>query len=146
MTSSMAIFWFFFLSLSSFSIAQTTPDQGGRAQHGLVYENSVSFSPSAFEFFHSNSPKPDIAIPCVLSDCVSLPQSSVLSTDQSLEADGNKLTSGAQVNNKSRVGAGGVAAIVFGFVLAVLLAMVAFYVMVTRRANVRRANSVQPAA
>ncbi|KAF8396576.1 hypothetical protein HHK36_018200 [Tetracentron sinense] len=126
----MATFFLFFLSsLFFFSIARED-----RAPHGIAYENPMAFSPSAFEFFHPN-------IPCIESDCAPLPLVAVL---QASQEHGSKLST-PQTSGR-RVGAGGVVGIVFGFVCAVLLAMVVYYVGITRRVNMNQANSVRPDA
>lgn len=110
----------------------------GRAPHGLAYENPMAFSPSAFDFFHPNGQQQQ-NLPCGTAsniNCSPLPMAAQVG-HESKESSRSR---------HSGVGAAGIAGIVFGFVFAVLLAMGVYYVVVTRRANVTRANSIQPHA
>ncbi|KAF8397687.1 hypothetical protein HHK36_016608 [Tetracentron sinense] len=113
----------------------------GRAPHGLAYLNPRAFSPSAYEFFHPNTSTPDTYVPCAASDCSPLPLAAVV---QATEAHQSQLST--PKTSRSRVGAGGIAAILFSFVFVVLLAMGVYYVVITRRANLTRSNSVKPDA
>ncbi|KAF6167866.1 hypothetical protein GIB67_027644 [Kingdonia uniflora] len=139
--TSMATYFNFFyfvivsLSLVSFGRAQ------GRAPHGLAYANPMAFSPAAYDFFHPNSatPKGDSS-PCIQSGCAPVSLSAVAKS--SLAQENQVSTSHS---NDGPVGTGVVAGVVFGFILSVLLGMGIYYVAVTRRANVSRAVSVQPA-
>ncbi|CAK7332347.1 unnamed protein product [Dovyalis caffra] len=114
-----------------------------RAPHGLVYENPVAFSPSAVEFFHPKTQEPNTKSPCAASSsCSPLPLAAQLeTTDQAQES---KISTSQKGGNRLR--AGGIAGIVLGVAFAVLLTMGVYYVMVTRKANIHRANSVQPNA
>ncbi|XP_004487112.1 uncharacterized protein [Cicer arietinum] len=102
-----------------------------RAPHGLVYQNPEAFSPSAYEFFHPNSHKVD---PCTSSKCSPLPLA--VEATQIHESKVSKLDKG-----RTKLGAGGVAGIVFGLAFVVLLAMSVYHIRVTRRANVIRAKA-----
>lgn len=107
-----------------------------RAPHGIANASPVAFSPSAYDFFHPKSEQPNGKNPCLESDCSPLPMAAeVIASNKAYES---KKSSG------SGVGIGGVTGIVFGFVFAILLAMGAYYIVNTRRANVNRANSVRP--
>ncbi|KAF5178919.1 hypothetical protein FRX31_031489 [Thalictrum thalictroides] len=109
----------------------------GRAPHGLAYENPLVLSPSAIEFFHPKSSKSNAANgPSLFSSSDAVAESTL--AHESRLSTSNSTTSG------SRVGVGGVIGIVFGFVLAVLLAMGVYYVVITRQTNATRAKSVQP--
>ncbi|PSR95191.1 Protein HEG 1 like [Actinidia chinensis var. chinensis] len=112
----------------------------GRAPHGIVYESPMAFSPSAFDFFHPNTKNPGSEDPCVTSNCSPLPLAATVASTLAYKSRSTQEKGGGQV------GAGGVAGIVFGFVCAVLLAMGVYYVVVKRRANLTRSNSVQPDA
>ncbi|KVI09363.1 uncharacterized protein LOC112529816 [Cynara cardunculus var. scolymus] len=101
----------------------------GRAPHGLAHEKLVAFSPSAYDFFHPNT-QPSSPLPLAATVQSSLAHES--------RAENNK--------GGGKVGAGGIAAIIFGFVFALLLAMGVYYVATTRRANLSRNNTVIPAA
>lgn len=123
----------FFLSLALLSLARAQ----GRAPHGLAYENPMAFSPSAVEFFHPNAQQAGTQNPCAGSNCSPLPMAAEVEASVEHQSRGSS----------TGMGAGGVAGIVFGFVFAVLLATGVYYVVVTRRANVARTNSVvQPDA
>ena len=130
MSPAASFLLFFSLALLSLARAQ------GRAPHGLAYENPMAFSPSAFDFFHPNGQKPSTQNPCAASNCSPLPMAAQVEASLAHQSKASS----------NRVGAGGIAGIVFGFVFAVLLAMGVYYVAVTRRANLTRANSVQPDA
>ncbi|XP_043699769.1 uncharacterized protein LOC122650418 [Telopea speciosissima] len=135
----------FFLSLLPFPLLSLVCAKG-RAPHGLVYNNPTAFSPAAYDFFHPNSQSPSHSIThshCVKSDCAPLPLSTFSSASaiaQSTEAHESNFL---DPKTRSRVGAGGIAGIVFGFMFAVLLAMGVYYVVITRRSNITRANSVR---
>ncbi|CAK9174380.1 unnamed protein product [Ilex paraguariensis] len=130
--ASLLFFWI--LSMLSLTRAQD------RAPHGIAYENPVAFSPSAFDFFHPNTQQPSSENPCGASNCSPLP---LAATVQSSPAHESRSKPNA---GESRMGAGGIAGILFGFVFAVLLAMGVYYVVITRRANMSRTDSVQPDA
>ncbi|XP_042510934.1 uncharacterized protein LOC122086261 [Macadamia integrifolia] len=141
--STILVFVLSLLTLLSLAYAQ------GRAPHGLVYENPTALSPEAFDFFHPNTQQPNSqSTPCVESDCAPIPQSatfsSVSAVAQSTEAHENNLSDTKTTG--SRLSAGGIAGIVFGFAFAVLLAMGVYYVAITRRSNITQANSVRPDA
>ncbi|XWS53271.1 hypothetical protein CRYUN_Cryun11dG0143100 [Craigia yunnanensis] len=128
------------LLLSSLALLYIARGQD-RAPHGIAYENPTYFSPSAYEFFHPKTEEPDTKNPCAASNC------SPLLIAAQVEAT-KELQSKASTQQKSghRLGAGGIAGIVFGLAFAVLLAMGVYYVLNNRRANANRANSVQPDA
>ncbi|KAI3748248.1 hypothetical protein L6452_11210 [Arctium lappa] len=102
----------------------------GRAPHGLAHEKLVAFSPSAYDFFHSNT-QPSSPLPLAATVQSSL-------AHESREENSNK--------GGGKVGAGGIAAIIFSFVFVLLLAMGVYYVATTRQANLSRNNTVIPAA
>ncbi|XP_059660576.1 uncharacterized protein LOC132306970 [Cornus florida] len=128
-----SILVFTFLTFLSITRAQE------RAPHGLSYENPMAFSPSAFDFFHPNTQQPGTKTPCAASNCSPLTLAATVKSSSAHESRSTPESSG------NRMGAGGIAGIVFSFVFAVLLAMGVYYVTITRRANLsRRTNSVQP--
>ena len=131
MTPMSSLLLFSFLSFLSITTAQD------RAPHGLAHEHPIAFSPSAFEFFH---PVTEAKNPCEASNCSPLPLAATVASSLAHESRSTPERSG------SRVGASGIAGLVFGFAFVVLLAMGVYYVMVTRKANLSRSNSVQPDA
>ncbi|XP_071738926.1 uncharacterized protein [Rutidosis leptorrhynchoides] len=108
----------------------TTLGAQDRAPHGLNHEKLIELSPSAYDFFHPNA-QLSVKDPCKESNCSPLPLAATVQSSLAYESRAG----GAQF------GAGGVAAIIFGFVFAVLLAMGVYYVVTTRRKNLRRNNS-----
>ncbi|KAK9280054.1 hypothetical protein L1049_013739 [Liquidambar formosana] len=78
---------------------------------------------------------------CTESSCSPLPLAAQVASTRAHESKASTTQSSG-----SRVGAGGIAGIVLGSVFAVLLAMGVYRVVITRRANTSRANSVQPDA
>ncbi|PIA37386.1 hypothetical protein AQUCO_03000166v1 [Aquilegia coerulea] len=133
MTTMVSFFLFFISSLSFLCIAQGQ----GRAPHGLAYENPLVLSPSAIEFFHPKYSNPNAANGPSLFSSSSVAEST-------LAHESRLSTSDAASSSGSRVGVGGIVGIMFGFVLAVLLAMGVYYVVITRQTNATKANSVQP--
>lgn len=129
--------------LSLLCIAQAQDSGTQPRSHGLAQENPVALSPSAFQFFHPNSPLSSANVPCSASHCAPVSSFSSAATEVQA-AQVHEVVKPASKANATGVGAGGVVGIVFGFVLIVLLAMGVYYVVVTRRANANRANSVQP--
>lgn len=103
----------------------------------------MALSPSAFEFFHPKSPSPTANTPCAASHCAPLSSFSSEST-QVQTTQVHEVVNPAAKANGTGVGAGGIAGLVFGFVLIVLLAMGVYHVAITRRANANRANTIQP--
>ena len=132
--------FFLFFSSSLTLVFFTGAGAQGRAPHGLVYENPVAFSPSAVEFFHPKTHEPNVKSPCAASSsCSPLPLAAQLeATDQAQESEISTSQKGG-----NRLRAGGIAGIVLGVAFAVLLTMGVYHVMVTRKANLNRANSVQ---
>ncbi|WRX32860.1 hypothetical protein QQP08_025347 [Theobroma cacao] len=124
------------LLLSSLALVSLARAQD-RAPHGIAYENPMAFSPSAYEFFHPKTREPDTQNPCAASNCSPLPMAAQVDTAKALE---ESKVSTQQISGH-RLGAGGIAGVVFGLAFAVLLAMGAYYVLSTRRANANRANS-----
>ncbi|XP_039026432.1 uncharacterized protein LOC120160030 [Hibiscus syriacus] len=127
----------FLLILSSLALVSMARAQD-RAPHGIAYESPMSFTPSAYGFFHPNTENP-----CSASNCSPpLPVAA--------QVDGSKPLAGkvSPTPDKSGrgMGAGGVAAIVSGFAFVVLLGIGVYYVVNTRRASADRANIVQPDA
>ncbi|KAM1040392.1 hypothetical protein ACFX13_030345 [Malus domestica] len=125
----------FFASLTFLSVAFAEE----RAPHGLAKENPTAFSPSAYNFFHPTSQNPNAKDPCVESNCSPLP---VAAQVRSTEAHESRFSTSQ--NGRARFGAGGVAGIMFGLAFAVFMAMGVYYVLVTRRANMSRTNTVKP--
>lgn len=114
-----------------------------RAPHGLAYENPMAFSPSAVGFFHPDSKHPGTQDPCAESNCSPLPLAATVASSVARESKPQP-----EERGRTRLGAGGAAGIVFGFVCAVVLAIGVYYVAVTRRANLTRTrtSSIQPDA
>ncbi|KAE8733794.1 hypothetical protein F3Y22_tig00000991pilonHSYRG00202 [Hibiscus syriacus] len=119
------------LLLSSFSIAGAQE----RAPHGIAYESPMTFSPSAYQFFHPNTENP-----CSVSDCSPLPVAAQVDESKALAIK----VSSTPDKSGHEMGADGVAGIVFGLGFAVLLAMGVYYVLNTRRSNANGANIVEP--
>ncbi|QCE09336.1 uncharacterized protein LOC114185834 [Vigna unguiculata] len=117
------------LTLVSIVIAQE------RAPHGLVYENPEAFSPSAYNFFHPNEKKPETKNPCAASKCSPMPLAAQVEATEIHESRAKTLERGSR-----KLGAGGLAGIVFGVAFVVVLAMGVYHVRVTRRTNMSRAN------
>ncbi|KAL5998370.1 hypothetical protein ACLOJK_009310 [Asimina triloba] len=139
--SSSSLFFFSFLFCLSLAIAQLSESQDPRS-HGLGKESPVAFSPEAFEFFHPNSSTSTIHDPCNEPDCTAGPLPSVSGAfADPLAAQVSERAEPGKEANRSGIGAGGIVGIVFGSALVVLLAMGAYYAVVTRRANVDRENS-----
>lgn len=107
-----------------------------RTAHGLAYENTVAFPPSAYYFFHPNERKPENKDPCIASKCSPLPLASHVEATQIYE---NKAS--AQQKGGKLIGAGAMIGIIFVVAFAVLVAMGVYYVKVTREANMSRASS-----
>lgn len=53
-----------------------------RAPHGLIYENPMAFPPSAVEFFHPKTQKPETFNPCASSNCSPLPVAAQVETTE----------------------------------------------------------------
>ncbi|KAF7823406.1 putative transmembrane protein [Senna tora] len=132
----------FFSSLTLLSIAASQE----RAPHGIANEQPVAFSPLAYDFFHPTARKPEnITDPsCSASQCSPLPEAAQVGEEATQIYESNKVLKSQ--NGRKHLGAGGVAGIVFGVALAVLLAMGVYYVRAKRQANMTRANTVQPHA
>ncbi|GLT56778.1 hypothetical protein SLA2020_297970 [Shorea laevis] len=135
------------LLLSSLAFLSIARGQD-RAPHGIAYENPMAISPSAYNFFHpkTQDPRGDDH-PCAgaaSSSCSSLLLAAEVGANEAVES---KVVA-RQHAGSNRVGAGGIAAIVFGCTLVVLLAMGVFYVLITRRANLNcpKTKPVQPEA
>lgn len=126
-----------FSALAIFSISRAQV----RAPHGLAYESPVAFAPSAVDFFHPKSREPETKDHCSSSKCSPLPLAAQVEATEAYESK-------VSTSQKSGSGltAGGIAGIVVASTFVVLVAMGAYYVAVTRRANVNRANSAQPNA
>ncbi|KAI3511778.1 hypothetical protein L1887_18936 [Cichorium endivia] len=124
-----------FVTLISF----TTTKSQERSPHGLAYENPMAFSPSAYNFFHPKANPPRIQDPCEESGCSPLPMAATVQSSLAQESASKNEKSG------SKIGAGGVAGVIFGFVFVVLVAMGAYFVVSTRRTNLGRKNTVLPA-
>lgn len=118
------LLFLFSLTVLSISGAQE------RAPHGLANEDPVSLSPSAYDFFHPTTKNPNTKNPCGGASCSPLPLAAQV---QANEAYASKVST--PQNGRSRVGAGAIAGIVFGFAFVVLSAMGVYYVAVNRRSN-----------
>lgn len=115
-----------------------------RSPHGLAQERPMPLSPAAIEFFHPHSSIPPSAnAPCIERNCAPAP----------LPSSSGKRPLAAQLKERSEsmarpdhveIGAGGVIGIMLGCALLVVMAMGAYYVMVTRKNNMKKAISVQP--
>ncbi|PKI62620.1 hypothetical protein CRG98_017042 [Punica granatum] len=114
-----------------------------RAPHGFAHQNPMAFSPSAYDFFHPNTQQLPTKSPCEDSslNCSPLPMAAQVEAAEGQEARLSESRSGG-----TRIGPGGIAGIVIGLAFAVFLALGVYYVTVTRRNNMIRANSVQPDA
>ncbi|KAJ0657312.1 hypothetical protein HanPI659440_Chr14g0563881 [Helianthus annuus] len=119
-----------FLLILTTLLFYTTLGAQDRAPHGLDHENLIALSPSAYSFFHPNE-QLGLQLPCEESHCSPLP---LAATVQSTLAHESRA-------GRAKVGAGCIAAIIFGFVFLILLAMGAYYVVTTRRNNLRKNNS-----
>nr|GEW67335.1 hypothetical protein CTI12_AA411230 [Tanacetum cinerariifolium] len=106
-----------FLTVISF----TTTKAQDRAPHGLVYEHPMAFSPSAYTFFHPKANPPSIQDPCEESNCSPLP---IAATVESSLAEESRAKN---EKSESKVGAGGIMGVIFGFMFVVLLAMGFYY-------------------
>ncbi|XVF68585.1 hypothetical protein PTKIN_Ptkin11bG0013900 [Pterospermum kingtungense] len=126
------------LLLSSLALLLSIARGQDRAPHGIAYESPMAFSPSAYEFFHPKTEKPDTNNPCAASSCSPLPIAAQVVVAEALES---KVST--QQKSGHQLGAGGIAAIVSGLAFAVLLAMGVYHVLNTRRANANQANSGQ---
>ena len=125
----------FLVFFSLLTILSNARDQD-RAPHGIVYENPVAFTPSAYDFFHPSTQRS-----CTTANCSPLPVAA-----QVVQATPGHESREFASQKGSRVGAGAIAGIAFGLVFAVLLGMGVYHVVITRRANMSRTNSVQPDA
>ena len=129
------------LCLSDFTILLIAGAQD-RAPHGLVYESPVAFSPSAVEFFHPRTREPKSENPCPPSSaCSPLPLAA-----QFEDNDQTKGKISTSQRGGGRLGAGGVAGVILGASFAVLLTMGVYYVTITRKASINRADSDKPEA
>ncbi|XP_039068371.1 uncharacterized protein LOC120214570 [Hibiscus syriacus] len=121
----------FLLLLSSLALLTIAYGEG-RAPHGIAYENPTAFSPSAYEFFH-----PKTRVPGLSPTIVTLAQ---MGSAKALES---KVS--AKKESGHRLGAGGIAGLIFGLAFVVLLAMGVCYVLNVRQTNANRAGYVQSA-
>ncbi|XP_076932877.1 uncharacterized protein LOC143598573 [Bidens hawaiensis] len=119
-------------------ISLTTTKAQERAPHGLVYENPMAFSPSAYNFFHPKTNPPSIHGSCDESSCAPLPMAAMVQSSLAEESRPR--------NDKSedRVGAGAIAGVMFGFIFVVLLAMGVFYVVTNRRGCSKGESTILP--
>ncbi|KAG8387681.1 hypothetical protein BUALT_Bualt02G0046600 [Buddleja alternifolia] len=120
-----------FTILSFLSITRAQ-DRG----HGLDNESPIALSPQAYTFFHPDTVQPSTNSPYDSSDCRSLP---IAATVQSTPAHESAST------GRKGLGAGGIVGIPLGFVFACLVGVGAYYVVIKRKANFRRANVEQKA-
>ncbi|KAL1201388.1 hypothetical protein V5N11_036393 [Cardamine amara subsp. amara] len=91
-----------------------------RAPHGLAYETPVAFSPSAFDFFHTQPENPDATLdPCADSGCSPLPVAARVQ-GASAKAEESEIAT-MSIGSRSGIGALGVVGIIFGLVFLVLM-------------------------
>ncbi|XP_027348470.1 uncharacterized protein LOC113860045 [Abrus precatorius] len=109
--SSIALSFLFLVSIALLSIATGQE----RAPHGLVYESPVAFPPSAYDFFHPNTRKPEARDPCTASKCSPLPIAAQVEATQIYENKASTMQKGWK-----KIGAGGVAGIIIAVAFAVL--------------------------
>ncbi|XP_021887036.1 uncharacterized protein LOC110806468 [Carica papaya] len=127
------------LLFSSLAILLAIARADERAPHGLVYESPMAFSPAAFDFFHPNRTEPAAKKPGDETDR-SWPQAAKVDATKAQEVTKTLPAS----KGGGRVSTGGIAGIVFGLAVLVLLSMGVYYVLVARRTNMGRANTVKP--
>ncbi|XP_071688199.1 uncharacterized protein [Rutidosis leptorrhynchoides] len=96
----------------------------------------MAFSPSAYNFFHPNAKSPNTKEQCNESSCSPLPMAATVQSNLAEESVSKTEKS------KSKVGAGGIMGVIFGFVFVVLLTMGAYYVVTNRKSNLRRESTV----
>ncbi|KAG7572839.1 hypothetical protein ISN44_As09g011880 [Arabidopsis suecica] len=108
------IFFFSSLIFTNFALAQD------RAPHGLAYETPVAFSPSAFDFFHTQPENSDPTLnPCVESGCSPLPVAAKVQ-GASAKAQESDIAS-MSIGTRSGIEANGMVGIIFGLAFAVLM-------------------------
>ncbi|KAF3455000.1 hypothetical protein FNV43_RR05448 [Rhamnella rubrinervis] len=127
-----------FVLLSSLTLLSISGAQD-RAPHGLANEDPVSFSPSAYDFFHPATQNPNNKNSCGGTSCSPLPLAAQVEANEAYES---KVST--PQNGRSSVGAGAIAGIVFGLAFVVLSAMGVYYVVVNRRSNTSPPKSDQP--
>lgn len=137
MTSMVSLSVIFFSSLTLLSIVSAAEE---RAPHGLARENPMAFPPSAYKFFHPTNQNPIAKDPCKASNCS--PLMPIAAQVQATEAHESKVS--ASQNGRTRLGFGGIAGIVFGLAFVAFVAMGVYYVLVSRREDMRKANTVKP--
>ncbi|KAG9445590.1 hypothetical protein H6P81_011718 [Aristolochia fimbriata] len=149
-TSAFFVFFFWLLSFSLSFLSNVvvvvvrSQEYSERGPHGLAQESPETFSPEAFKFFHPDSPLPSPSCADSAADCA--PMSSFfkpMATKVRESADESPVAGGAN-SRRRNIGAGGAVGIVFGCLLAVVLAMGTYHVLVTRRRNISRAYTVHP--
>lgn len=115
--------------------------QQSRAPHGLAFQNPMSLSPSAFEFFHpKHTPPPHHAsAPCTDPQCAHL---AALSASSKARADPVRDPVWSAPPSGGGIRAGGVVAIVLGLAFILPVATGTAYVVVKRRANSRKASNI----
>ncbi|XP_061376688.1 probable leucine-rich repeat receptor-like protein kinase At5g49770 [Gastrolobium bilobum] len=110
-----------------------------RAPHGLVYENPEAFPPSAYNFFHPNVRKPETTKdPCTISKCSPFPLAAQVEATQ---VHHNKASTSER--SRKKLGAGGVAGIVFGVAFVVLLAMSVYHTRVIEDDNSEKHRDIK---
>ncbi|XVF20230.1 hypothetical protein REPUB_Repub11eG0179900 [Reevesia pubescens] len=106
----MSPFTSFLLLLSSLTLLSIARGQE-RAPHGIANDNPMAFSPSAYEFFNPKTQEPDTKNPCEETNCSPLPIAAQVDGTKALESK----VSTPQKSGQHRLGAGGIAGIVFWF-------------------------------
>jgi len=128
--------------LSSLLFLSVISAQQSRAPHGLAFQNPMSLSPSAFEFFHPNHTPPahhHASAPCTDPQCTHLAALSALSKAR---ADPVQHPVWSAPPSGGGIRAGGAGAIVLGLAFVVL---VATGIMVKRRANSQKGQQYHKA-
>lgn len=108
--------------------------------HGLFFENPMPFPPSAYDFFHPNA---NAATPATAPLTSLYPGK----TSSRARADAAVATSVFSVpSGHQRIGAAGVAVLVIGLGLAVLVVVVTSFFIIKRHAQTKKTNAAMISA
>lgn len=136
---------FLFTLICFLPISTVHAQNSDRSPHGLAQERPMPLSPAAIEFFHPHSSIPPSAnAPCLERNCALVPLPSSSSGKRPLAAQLKERSESTARPDHVGIGAGGVIGIMLGCALLVVMPMGAYYVMVTRKNNMKKAISVQP--
>lgn len=136
---------FLFTLICFLPISTVHAQNSDRSPHGLAQERPMPLSPAAIEFFHPHSSIPPSAnAPCLERNCAPVPLPSSSSGKRPLAAQLKERSESTARPDHVGIGAGGVIGIMLGCALLVVMPMGAYYVMVTRKNNMKKAISVQP--